>query len=243
MSSKQEESISAVAESQVSLALEQQPLAAGPNEVKVYKGTAAPLVGSEPTKKVFFPPEYTAFVNRLANQIHLDMEFTNSVINLNKQQQLTTIRDLILTQITKFKKEGVLRENFFKVAPQEMDPLDSGKPYIKKKWSEEELKEEAFRLYKKYKEIETHFSAKLNHRFSPEVVNMLFEDLVQFNFTKTSMSDSRSVTVGHLLSYLNMRTTKNFRNRYFFKMLQRLGLSSSSATITPQVMGHFARDA
>ena len=162
-------------------------------------------------------------------------------INLNKQQQLNTIRELILTQITKFKREGTLRENFFKVAAQEMDPLDSGKPFIKRKWSEEELKEEAFRLYKKYKESETHYSNKLHHRFTPEVVSMLFDDLVQFNFTNKSMCDSESVTVGHLLSYLNMRTSKNFRNRYFHKMLQRLGLSSSSARITPEVMAQFAK--
>lgn len=34
-------------------------------------------------------------------------------------------------------------------------------------------------------------------------------------------------TVGHLLSYLNMRTNKGFRNRSFVKMLKRLCLKGS----------------
>lgn len=170
---KDEESIEAIAESEASLAIEEQPLAAAPNETRVFKGSKAPLVESH-RKKVFFPPEYTAFINRLSNQIQLDMEFTNLVIGLSKQQQLGYIRELIFSQISKFKKETAIRESFFKVEPQEQDPLDSGKPFIMKKWSEDQLKEEAFRLYKKYKEIESHFNCKLSHRFSPEVVSMLF---------------------------------------------------------------------
>jgi hypothetical protein len=57
---------------------------------------------------------------------------------------------------------------------------------------------------------------------------MLFEELTRFNFTKTNFEDSNSVTVGHLLSYLNMRTNKSFRNRFSVKILKRLQLKPNS---------------
>jgi hypothetical protein len=47
----------------------------------------------------------------------------------------------------------------------EMDPLESGQPGWYKRFSEEELEQEAFKVYKMYKEIEQHFSSKLENRF------------------------------------------------------------------------------
>jgi hypothetical protein len=78
-----------------------------------------------------------------------------------------------------------------------------------------------------YKDIESHYSSKLINNFSQSTIEMLFEELTRFNFTKTSLNDEASVTVGHLLSYLNMRTNKSFRNRSFVKMSKRLGLKSN----------------
>jgi hypothetical protein len=69
---------------------------------------------------------------------------------------------------------------------------------------------------------------KLYKKFSSSVLKLLFEELAQFNFTKSALNDSDSVTVGHLLSYLNMRTNNSFRNRSFVKMLKRLGLRPNS---------------
>lgn len=83
-------------------------------------------------------------------------------------------------------------------------------------------------VYKMYTDIEGHFRAKLHHKFDLSVIKLLFEELAQFNFTKSALNDTDSVTVGHLLSYLNMRTNKSFRNRSFVKMLKRLGLRSNS---------------
>ena len=57
---------------------------------------------------------------------------------------------------------------------------------------------------------------------------MLFDELSKFNFTKSKLEDGESVTVGHLLSYVNMRTNRSFRNRFFVKMLKRLNLKSTS---------------
>lgn len=34
----------------------------------------------------------------------------------------------------------------------------------------------------------------------------------------------KSITLGHLISYVNMRTGKDFRNRALVKLLRRLGL-------------------
>lgn len=62
---------------------------------------------------------------------------------------------------------------------------------------------------------------KLLGKFSSDIIDLLFEELTRFNFTKDSFTDSSSVTVGHLLSYLNMRTNKSFRNRSFVKLLKR----------------------
>lgn len=79
-----------------------------------------------------------------------------------------------------------------------------------------------------YKDIENNFEIKLHRKFSLSILKVLFEELAQFNFTKSALNDCDSVTVGHLLSYLNMRTNKSFRNRSFVKMLKRLGLRSNS---------------
>jgi hypothetical protein len=42
------------------------------------------------------------------------------------------------------------------------------------------------------------------------------------------MADDEGVTIGHLLSYLNMRTDNSFRNRFFIKMMKRLGMKANS---------------
>lgn len=114
-------------------------------------------------------------------------------------------------------------ESFFQIEPAEIDPLELTKPYFILKSKEEDLSEQAMKIFNKYKEIQVHFDTKLKHKFEPTVIKLLFEDLAKFNSNKV-LDDPRAVTTGHLLSYLNMRTNKSFRNRYFVKMAKRLEL-------------------
>lgn len=79
------------------------------------------------------------------------------------------------------------------------------------------------KIFNKYKEIQAHFDTKLKNKFEPAIIKLLFEDMAKFNSNKV-LEDSKAVTTGHLLSYLNMRTNKSFRNRYFVKMAKRLEL-------------------
>lgn len=83
------------------------------------------------------------------------------------------------------------------------------------------------KLFKKYKDIQTHFNEKLKHKFDSSIIKLLFEELAKFNSNKV-LEDSKAVTIGHLLSYLNMRTNKSFRNRFFVKMVKRLDIKSNS---------------
>jgi hypothetical protein len=59
------------------------------------------------------------------------------------------------------------------------------------------------------------------------IIRLLFEELAKFN-SKKVVEEAKAVTVGHLLSYLNMRTNKSFRNRFFVKMTKRLELKPNS---------------
>lgn len=88
------------------------------------------------------------------------------------------------------------------------------------------------KVFKKYKEIQTHFDNKLKNKFDSAIIKLLFEELVKFNSNKV-VEDSKAVTTGHLLSYLNMRTNKSFRNRFFVKMAKRLDLKSNTG-LTPE---------
>lgn len=79
------------------------------------------------------------------------------------------------------------------------------------------------KIFNKYKEIQAHFDTKLKNKFEIAIIKLLFEDLAKFNSSKP-LDDPKAVTTGHLLSYLNMRTNKSFRNRFFVKMAKRLEL-------------------
>jgi hypothetical protein len=69
------------------------------------------LIDDSKTNAIHFPPEYTSFVNRLANQIQIDMEFTNMISLLTKNQQLSTVKLLILNETTK--RGNTIEESFF----------------------------------------------------------------------------------------------------------------------------------
>lgn len=84
------------------------------------------------------------------------------------------------------------------------------------------------KIYKKYKDIQSHFETKLKSKFEKDILAIFFDELAKFNSSKGKVEDSESVTIGHLLSYLNMRTNKSFRNRFFVKMMKRLNLKSSN---------------
>ena len=77
--------------------------------------------------------------------------------------------------------------------------------------------------------MQTYFNAKLKKRYDVSVINTLLDELSQFNFTKNDLQDKRNVTIGHLLSYLNMKTNKSLRNRYFVKMMKRLNLRGNQS--------------
>lgn len=74
--------------------------------------------------------------------------------------------------------------------------------------------------------MQNHFESKLKEKFNPAIIKLLFEELAKFNSTKAE--EVKTVTIGHLLSYLNMRTNKSFRNRYFVKLNRRLELKPNS---------------
>lgn len=99
---------------------------------------------------------------------------------------------------------------------------------IEVKYTQEGLEQEALKVYKKYKEIENHFRIKLENKFSREVVDILFDELNRFNFSIGDLGSHSSVTIGHLVSYLNMRTSKEFRNRSLIKLVKRMGLKCNS---------------
>jgi hypothetical protein len=99
-------------------------------------------------------------------QIQKDIEFTNKINELTKSHQLEPIKHIIFTEIAKHKSPELhIDESFFMIEQSEMDPLESGQPGWYKRFSEEELEQEAFKVYKMYKEIEQHFSSKLENRF------------------------------------------------------------------------------
>ena len=50
-------------------------------------------------KSASFPPEYTAFINRLTTQIQIDMEFTDMVSELTKAHQMPAIKQIILAEM------------------------------------------------------------------------------------------------------------------------------------------------
>ena len=77
--------------------------------------------------------------------------------------------------------------------------------------------------------MQTYFNTKLKKRYDVSVINTLLDELSQFNFTKNDLQDKRNVTIGHLLSYLNMKTNKSLRNRYFVKMMKRLNLRGNQS--------------
>lgn len=113
-----------------------------------------------------------------------------------------------------------------------MDPLEK-KPSSQLKLSEDEQREEAYRLYSKYLQIEEHYERKLYHIFSPATISLLLEEVCS-----RSSEGETGITVGDLLSYLNMRTSSSFRNRFFVKMMKRLGLKPNGR-LTATALQHF----
>jgi hypothetical protein len=101
--------------------------------------------------------------------------------------------------------------------------LELSKPYFILKSNEEDVSDQAMKVFNKYKEVQEHFDTKLKNQFDSSIIKLLFEDLAKFNSNKI-LEDSKIVTTGHLLSYLNMRTNRSFRNRFFVKMTKRLNL-------------------
>jgi hypothetical protein len=110
------------------------------------------------------------------------------------------------------------------------------KPYIIRH-KEEDQSDQAMKVFKKYKEIQTHFDTKLKNKFESAIIQLLFEDLAKFNSNKV-LEDLKAVTIGHLLSYLNMRTNRSFRNRFFVKMTKRLDLKLNTG-LTPDSFQKF----
>ena len=62
-----------------------------------------------------FPPEFTSFINRLATQIQIDMEFTNMVSEISKNGQLSKIKDLIVNEFKKYQPDVEMVESFFQI--------------------------------------------------------------------------------------------------------------------------------
>jgi hypothetical protein len=129
------------------------------------KDSQIELVGEFKNKSGSFPPEYTTFINRLTTQIQIDMEFTDMVSELTKAQQMPALKQIIFTEMAKYKHPAELNQTFFQIEPSELDALDQPKPNKPKTLSEDQQREEALKLYKKYKEIESHFALKLKGRF------------------------------------------------------------------------------
>jgi hypothetical protein len=79
-------------------------------EIPVHNSQIA-LIDDSKNNTINFPPEYTSFVNRLANQIQIDMEFTNMIFLLTKNQQLSSVKLLIFKEIGK--RGNTIDESFF----------------------------------------------------------------------------------------------------------------------------------
>ena len=140
---------------------------------------------------------------------------------------MTQIRTQCLIQMGKFNtKEIELNQSFLKIQAAEIDPLDQPTTKHIRVLSEQEIKQQAVEISEEYTEIQTHYQHKLCHQFSPSTIQLLFTQLSQFN----SISGGRiqGISVGHLLSYINMRTNRSYRNRSVVKMLKRLKLKPNS---------------
>lgn len=101
------------------------------------------------------------------------------------------------------------------------------KPYFILKNKDGEEDEQALKVFNKYKEIQSHFDNKLKNQFDSSIIKLLFEELAKFNCNKM-IEESNAATTGHLLSYLNMRTNRSYRNRFFVKMSKRLGVKPNT---------------
>ena len=74
------------------------------------------LQGDFKSKGPKFPPQYTTFINRLANQIEKDVEFTNKVNELTQASQIEPIRNIILSEIARQKTQDMsIDSSFFRI--------------------------------------------------------------------------------------------------------------------------------
>jgi hypothetical protein len=76
----------------------------------------------------------------------------------------------------------------------------------------------SLKIKNKYIEMNNFFNKKLLMRFPIETVDFLIKELE----TCHNLNVEESINAGHLTSYINMRTGKNFRNRSFYKLLKRV---------------------
>ena len=81
--------------------------------------------------------------------------------DLTKSNQISYIKELILSEIQKQTNSFHIDESFLAIDPSELDPLDQGRPSWFKKLTEEEIEFEALKVYKLYKDAENHFKNKL----------------------------------------------------------------------------------
>jgi hypothetical protein len=80
-----------------------------------------------------------------------------------------------------------------------------------------------FGLKKLYDKNTYYFENKLLYSFSHKTIEFLIEELEKCH----SLKSNEELNVGHLTSYVNMRTGKNLRNRYFYRILKRIVRNSS----------------
>jgi hypothetical protein len=85
-----------------------------------------------------------------------------------------------------------------------------------------------FSLKKLYEKNSFYFENKLLHSFSHKTIEFFIEELENCH----SLKPNEELNVGHLTSYVNMRTGKNLRNRCFYRILKRIVRNNSKIGVT-----------
>ena len=91
----------------------------------------------------------------------------------------------------------------------EIDPLQF--PSSKELENDEQLIEE---IYGGYIRMEKHFNEKLYKKHNSKTVRKFIEEFEE------------EVSLGHLITCINMKTGEEFRNRAVVKLLRRMGVES-----------------
>ena len=105
--------------------------------------------------------------------------------------------------------------SYLEITPMEIDPLAEVGSEAYPSYLTSQLGDWIFKMYSK---VEKTYTNKLFQKFEPRTVDILLEELENNNQTK--------LTIGHLASYINMRTGQEFRNRSLVKLLRRMNICS-----------------